>query len=49
MEYEVIMGGDWNFIIDKVLDAQGGNTLLKLSSIAEQTKICEQISVIFSE
>ena len=35
------MGGDWNFILDKKLDADGGNPSLKLSSISELTKIIE--------
>jgi len=38
-EYEIVIGGDWNFIFDKNLDAFGGNPSLKLSSIAEVTKI----------
>ena len=42
LEHDIIMGGDWNFILDKKLDAYGGNPLLKLSSIAEITKIIEQ-------
>ena len=37
--YSIIMGGDWNFIINKELDAYGGNPKLKLNSIAEYTKI----------
>ena len=41
LEHEIIMGGDWNFIQDKKLDAAGGNPSLKLSSIAELTKIIE--------
>ena len=45
IEYEVIIGGYWNFINDKVLDAQGGNPLLKLSSIAEYTKISEKFNL----
>ena len=41
LEHEIIMGGDWNFIQVKKLDADGGNLSLKLSSIAELTKIIE--------
>ena len=41
LEHEIIMGGDWNFIRNKKLDADGGNPSLKLSSIAELTKIIE--------
>ena len=41
----MIIGGDWNFILDKNLDAEGGNSLLKLSSIAELTKIYEKIDL----
>ena len=36
-EYSIVMGGDWNFILDKDLDAYGGNPRLKLNSIAEHT------------
>ena len=38
-DYYMIMGGDWNFILDKDLDAYGGNPKLKLNSIAEHTKL----------
>ena len=38
-EYFMVIGGDWNFILDKKLDAYGGNPKLKLNSIAEHTKI----------
>ena len=34
-DHEIIMGGDWNFILDKKLNAYGGSPLLKLSSLAE--------------
>ena len=44
-EFEIIIGGDWNFILDKKLDADGGNPLLKLSSIAELTKISEKFDL----
>ena len=33
------MGGDWNFILDKKLDAYGGSSKLKLNSIAEHAKL----------
>ena len=35
----MLWGGDWNFILDKKLDAYGGNPALKLNSIAEHTKL----------
>jgi len=38
-QYSIIMGGDWNFILDKKLDAYGGSPKLKLNSIAEHTKL----------
>ena len=38
-EKEIIIGGDFNFIFDKNLDAYGGMPDLKLQSIAEITKI----------
>ena len=34
-DYEILIGGDWNFILNKKLDADGGSPSLKLSSIAE--------------
>jgi len=45
LDHEIIMGGDWNFIFDKKFDAEGGSPLLKLSSIAEVTKIVEQFDL----
>ena len=41
-EYSIVMGGDWNFIMDKELDAYGGNPKLKLNSIAEYTKLTKK-------
>ena len=41
-DHEIIMGGDWNVILDKNLDASGGNPQLKLSSLSEITKIVEK-------
>ena len=38
-EYFMVIGGDWNFILDKDLDAYGGNPKLKLNIIAEHTKL----------
>ena len=38
-DYFIVIGGDWNFILDKRLDAYGGNPKLKLNSIAEHTKL----------
>ena len=35
----LLLWGDWNFILDKKLDAYGGNPALKLNSIAEHTKL----------
>ena len=35
----MIIGGDWNFVLDKQLDTFGGNPSLKMSSISELTKI----------
>ena len=39
LDFEILIGGDWNFIFDKKLNAYGGNPSLKLNSIAEVTKI----------
>ena len=38
-DFSIVIGGDWNFILDKDLDAYGGNPKLKLNSIAEHTKL----------
>jgi len=38
-DYSIVVGGDWNFILDKDKDAYGGNPKLKLNSIAEHTKL----------
>ena len=38
-DYEIVMGGDWNLIFNKDLDAKNGNPALKLQSIAELSKI----------
>ena len=38
-DFSFVIGGDWNFILDKDLDAYGGNPKLKLNSIAEHTKL----------
>ena len=38
-DFSIIMGGDWNFILDKSLDAYGGNPKLNLNSIAEHIKL----------
>ena len=45
LEHKIIIGGDWNFILDKKLDADGGNPLLKLSSISELKKISEKFDL----
>ena len=44
-EKEVIIGGDFNFIFDKKLDAHGGTPELKLLSIAELTKIINKFDL----
>ena len=38
-EYSIIIGGDWNFILDKDLDSYGGNPKIKLNSLAEHIKL----------
>lgn len=45
LEHEIIIGGDFNFILDKELDAYGGNPLLKLKSIAEITKLKQKYNL----
>ena len=39
LNFHMIIGGDWNFVLDKQLDTFGGNSSLKMSSISELTKI----------
>ena len=39
LDHEIILGGDWNFIFNRRLDAEGGNPTLKMNSIAEIRKI----------
>ena len=34
-DFSIVIGGDWNFILDKDLDSYGENLKLKLHSIAE--------------
>ena len=38
-EHELILGGDWNTIFDRILDASGGNPSLKLNTLAEISKL----------
>ena len=38
-EYNILIGGDWNFILEKEVDAYGGNPRLKLNSITEHCKL----------
>ena len=38
-DHNIIIGGDWNFILDSSLDAEVTNVALKLRSIAEFTRI----------
>ena len=44
-DHNLIIGGDWNFILDKKLDATGGNPTLKLRSIAEFSKVKEKYNL----
>ena len=37
--YSIVLGGNWNLILDRDLHAYGGNPRLKLNSIAEHTKL----------
>lgn len=39
LNFHMIIGEDWNFVLDKQLDTFGGNTSLKISLICELTKI----------
>ena len=43
---KIIIAGDWNFILDKELDASGGNPSLKNKSISELLKIKETFELI---
>jgi len=46
VDHNIIIGGDWNFILNKDLDAEGGNPQLKLSSIAEIVKLKNKYDLI---
>jgi len=41
----LIIGGDWNFILDKNIDALGGSPQLKLASISKLLKIKEKFDL----
>ena len=45
-DHQIIIGGDWNFILDKNLDALGGSPQLKLPSISKLLKINEKYDLI---
>ena len=45
-EHVIIIGGDWNFILNKNLDALGGNPSLKLNSIAMHNKLSAKYDLI---
>ena len=45
LDHEIIIGGDFNFILDKDLDALGGNPKLKLKSIAELTRLKQKYNL----
>ena len=38
-EYKIILGGDFNFVLERDLDAEGGAKTMMPKSIAELTKI----------
>ena len=39
LEYKIILGGDFNFVLDRELDAEGGAKTMFPKSVAELTKI----------
>jgi hypothetical protein len=45
IDYEIIMGGDFNLITNSYLDAEGGNTNLKLNSLSELAKLQEKFDL----
>ena len=45
-EYEIIFGGDFNFIWDAELDSDGGNPKLKYSSIAALQSLADSHDMI---
>ena len=45
IDYEIIMGGDFNLITNSYLDAKGGNTNLKLNSLSELAKLQEKFDL----
>ena len=44
-DFEIVMGGDWNVIFDKVLDAKGGNPSLKFQSLSEISKLSNKFGL----
>ena len=45
-DHVIIMGGDWNFILDNKIDALGGNPALKLNSITMHNKLLAKYDLI---
>ena len=45
INFLIIIGGDWNFVLDKQLDTFGGNPSLKMFSISELTKIMKNFDL----
>ena len=45
-DHEVIMGGDWNCVLNRDLDCIGGNHGTKINTLAEISKIRSKFNLI---
>ena len=46
LEHEIVIGGDWNCILDRNLDSNGGNPGTKTNTLAEISKIRNKYDLI---
>ena len=46
LEHEIILGGDWNCILDRNLDSNGGNPGTKTNTLAEISKIRNKYDLV---
>ena len=46
LEHEIIIGRDWNCILDRNLDSNGGNPVTKTNTLAEISKIRNKYDLI---
>ena len=46
LEHKIVIGGDWNCILDRNLDSNGGNPGTKTNALAEISKIRNKYDLI---